>query len=139
MSPLFPVLSKARGHRLMVTGNLVSCTFLALGIVGMLETRLQETATLAIFTVHPITAVVWLIIGIVGVAMSVDPRSAQVFLLGAGVLLGLWGILCLVLGDAASDVFARDRSLIVLLLVFAAISLVVALVPPIARLHRVLE
>ncbi len=43
------------------------------------------------------------------------------------------------LGDAASDVFARDRSLIILLLVFAAISLVVALVPPIARLHRVLE
>ena len=68
----------------------------------MLDTQLQDTATLAIFTVHPVTAVVWLIIGIVGVAMSVDPRSAQVFLLGAGVLLGVWGILCLVLGDAAS-------------------------------------
>jgi hypothetical protein len=122
-----------------MTGNLVSCTFLALGIVGALDTQLQETATLTIFTVHPITALVWLLIGLVGVAMSVGPRSAQVFLLGAGILLGAWGILCLVLGDATSDVFARDTSLIVLLLVYSAISLAVALVPPIPRLHRVLE
>jgi hypothetical protein len=138
VSPLLPDVVKTRGRRLVATGNLVSCTFLALGIIGMLETRLDETEDLTIVTVHPLTAVVWFALGVVGVALSIDARRAQVFLAAAGALLVLWGLLCLVLDGSPSEVFARDPALVALLLVAGAVSLVVSLTPPGARLARAL-
>jgi hypothetical protein len=138
VSSLFPVITKARAHRLTVTGNLVSGTFLILGILGMLRTQFDETLDLTIFRVHPLTAVIWFVLGVVGVAMCVDARRAQVFLAGAGALLVLWGLLCLALDGTPSDLFARDRALIVLLLVSGAASLTVALAPPVTRIGRAL-
>ncbi len=117
---------------------MISCTLLLLGIVGMLMTRLEETEELAVFTVHPLTAVVWFVLGVVGVAMSVDARRAQVYLAATGGLLVLWGLLCLALDGSPSDVFARDPELVALLLVGGAVSLVVALTSPVARLDRAL-
>ena len=131
-----PAISKARAHRLVLIGNLVSCTFLALGILGMLQTKLEETQDLTVITVHPLTAVIWFVLGVVGVAMSIEARRARLFLTGAGALLTVWGLLCLVLDGAPSDLFARDPALVALLLVAGVGSLAVALVPPIARLDR---
>ncbi|HEX2503987.1 MAG TPA: DUF4383 domain-containing protein [Miltoncostaeaceae bacterium] len=138
MPALFPASGKARAGRLVVTGQVISCTLLLLGIVGMLMTRLEETEELAVFTVHPLTAVVWFVLGVVGVAMSVDARRAQVYLAATGALLALWGLLCLALDGSPSDVFARDPELLALLLVGGAVSLVVALTSPVARLDRAL-
>ena len=131
-----PVISKARAHSLIVAGNLVSCAFLALGIVGMLQTKLQDTQDLTIITVHPLTALIWFLLGMVGVAMSVEPGRARLFLGGAGALLTLWGLLCLLLDGTPSDLFARDPALVALLLVAGVGSLVVAFAPPIAGLDR---
>ncbi len=138
MPALLPVTGKARAHRLVVTGNAVSCTLLLLGIVGMLQTKLETTEELAVFTVHPLTAVVWFVLGVVGVAMSIEPRRAQIYLVATGALLVLWGLLCLALDGSPSDVFARDPELIALLLVGGAVSLVVALTSPAAGLDRAL-
>jgi Domain of unknown function (DUF4383) len=138
VSPLLPDVVTTRGRLLVATGNLVSCTFLALGIVGMLQTRLDETEDLAIVTVHPLTAVIWFALGVVGVAMSTDARRAQLFLAAAGALLVLWGLLCLVLDGSPSEVFARDPALVALLLVAGTLSLVVSLTRPGARLTRAL-
>ncbi len=131
-----PVIGKARAHKLIVAGSLVSCTFLALGIVGMLQTKLQDTQELTVITVHPLTALIWFLLGMVGVAMSVEARRAQLFLVGAGALLTLWGLLCLLLDGTPSDLFARDPELVALLLVAGVGSLVVAVAPPVARLDR---
>lgn len=121
----------------IVIGNLVCCTLLAMGILGMLQTKLEETQTLVVFTVHPVTAVAWFVLGVVGVAMCTRPRGARLYLLGAGALLVLWGLLCLVLDGTPSDVFARDAPLVALLLVLGALALAVALVRPAARAERV--
>jgi Domain of unknown function (DUF4383) len=138
VSSLFPVITKARAHRLIVTGNLVSGTFVMLGILGILKTQLDHTVDLTIIRVHPLTAVIWFVLGMVGVAMSVDARRAQLFLAGAGALLVVWGLLCLALDGTPSDLFARDRALIVLLLVSGTGSLAVALAPPVTRAGRAL-
>jgi Domain of unknown function (DUF4383) len=131
-----PVISRSRAFKLIAVGNLVSCTFLAMGILGMLQTKLDETQELLVFTVHPLTAVIWFLIGLVGVAMSIEPRRAQLFLGGAGVLLTLWGVLCLLLDGSPSDLFARDPELVALLLVAGVGSILVALAPPVAGLDR---
>ena len=104
MPALFPVTGKARAGRLVVTGQVISCTLLFLGILGMLMTRLEETEELAVFTVHPLTAVVWFVLGVVGVAMSVDARRAQVYLAATGGLLVSCG------GCCASPSTARRRT-----------------------------
>ncbi len=108
----------------------MSCTLLALGILGMLQTKLETTEDLTVITVHPLTAVVWFALGVVGVAMSIEARRARLYLVGAGALLTLWGLLCLVLDGTPSDLFARDPALVALLLVAGVGSLAVALVPP---------
>jgi hypothetical protein len=131
-------ISKARAHKLVAAGSLVSCTFLGLGIVGMLQTKLEETHDLTIITVHPLTALVWFVLGVVGVAMSVEARRARLYLAAAGVLLTLWGLLCLLLDGTPSEFFARDPALVALLLVFGVGSLLVAFAPPVARLDRAL-
>jgi hypothetical protein len=135
---LLPIVTKARGRRLVLTGEIVSCTLLFLGLVGMLRTRLETTEELTIITVHPVTAVVWFVLGFVGVAMSTDARRAQAYLVATGALLTLWGLLCLALDGTPSAVFARDAPLVALLLAGGAASLAVALVPPAARLDKAL-
>lgn len=139
MAALLPDFSTARGLRLIAIGNLVSCTLLALGIVGMLRTQWETTEELAKITVHPLTAVVWFALGVIGVAMCLEPRRAQRYLVVTGALLTLWGLLCLLLDGSPSEFFARDSALVALLLVGGALSLATALTPPIARLERVLE
>jgi hypothetical protein len=139
VAALLPDFSKARGLRMIAVGNLVSGTLLALGIVGMLQTKLETTEDLTIITVHPLTAVVWFALGLIGVALCLEPRRAQRYLVATGALLVLWGLLCLVLDGSPSEFFARDPALVALLLVGGALSLGAALTPPIAGLERVLE
>ena len=135
--PLLPAITAARGRALVVIGRLLSGTLLSLGILGMLKTKLDETVELTVFTVDPVTAVVWLVHGVVGVAMSVDARLAQLYLAWTGGLLVVWALLGLTLDGSPSDLFARDPALIVMHLVGGLLALTVALAPPVGRLERV--
>jgi hypothetical protein len=130
-----PELSKARARRLVLVGNLISGTLLTLGIIGMLQTKLETTEDLTVIAVHPLTAVVWFALGVIGVAMCLEARRARLYLVATGALLTLWGLLCLALDGTPSDLFARDRGLVALLLVGGVLSLAVALAPPFARLE----
>jgi Domain of unknown function (DUF4383) len=138
VSSLLPAIGDHRARALIVTGRLVSCTLLAFGILGMLKTKLETTVDLTVFVVHPLTAVVWFALGFVGVAMSVDPRRAQAYLVAAGALLVLWGLLALALDGSPSEFFTRDPELVALNLVAGVASLAVALVRPSARFERVI-
>jgi Domain of unknown function (DUF4383) len=132
----FPVMTKARARRLVAIGNLISGVYAMLGLLGMLLTQMQSDEVLAVIPVTPASSVVYLVIGLVGVAMSVEPARAQLYLAGTGGLLVLWGLLCLAVGG--SDVFPRDAALVALLLSSGALALATALAPPLARLDRAL-
>jgi hypothetical protein len=135
---LLPAITVPRARALVATGRLVSGVLLIIGILGMLDTRLDETAVLVVFTIHPLTAVVWFVLGVAGVAMSVDARLAQLYLASTGALLVVWAILGLVLDGSPSDLFARDAQLIALHLVGGLLALGVAVAPPVGRLERVI-
>lgn len=142
MRPALPQIGAARARLLLAVGALVSCTFLALGILGMLRAGARglgsdQAVPLAIFSVHPLTAIIWTALGVVGVAMSAVPRSAQLYLAWAGAVLVGWGLLGLLLDGEPSKVFMRDLSMVTLHLVAGGVALVAAWTPLPERLERV--
>ena len=138
MTPRLPHNGDARARHLVAVGNLVSGALFIMGILGMLQTQLEETADLTVIRVHPLTAVVWFALGVVGIAMCLQARRARVYLIGTGALLTAWGLLCLALDGSPSDVFARDKGLVAVLLAGGLLSLGVALAPPVVRPERAL-
>ena len=99
------------------------------GLLGMLHVgSTGKTKDLATLLVAPATAVVWLAIGLVGIAMSVRADRARLFLIGAGALLTAWGLAGL-LTQGATDVLTNDPSTVALLLVLGVGALAVSLGP----------
>lgn len=124
----------ARTRLVLFTGRLISCALLFLGILGMLRTGSDDfggdsAEQLWIFTVHPLTAVVWTILGVAGVAMVARPAWAGRYLAFTGVLLLAWGVLGLALDGSASQLFVRDVPLVVMHLAGGVICLAAVLAP----------
>jgi hypothetical protein len=122
--------------RLMVTvSRFMAGTLLLLGILGLLRTAGEEgTASLTVFTVHPLTALIWTVLGLVGVAMSTKIARTQHYLVGAGGILVVWAVLCLLLDGSPSDLFVRDTELIAFNGILGLLALVAALTQAPARL-----
>lgn len=119
-----------RSRALIGAGRFASALLFSLGLLGVLKTGTDEgTLKLFTFTVHPLTVVVWLILGLVGIAMSVDAGRAQIYLIATGTILVAWGLLALAVGGGATDALARDTSTLVLHLVGGGACLFVALGP----------
>jgi hypothetical protein len=127
--------------RLGVTiAHLVAGTLLLLGVLGLLRTDGSGgTEALTVFTVHPLTALVWTVLGLVGIGMSVRPDGARRYLVGVGAILLAWAALGLVLDGEPSDLFVRDRELIGLHALLGVLALVTALTDAPARLVRAPE
>lgn len=118
----------ARDRIVLAIGRALSSLFLALGILAALRTGMDETAQLTLFTVTPAIAAVWVVLGVVGVALTAGPRRCRVFLLVQGPLLLLWGVGSLV-ADGDDGLFVGDGPLIALHLIAGALSLIAALFP----------
>lgn len=119
----------ARDRAVLSTGRAIGSLFLALGILGALRTGMDETAQLTIFTVSPAIAGVWLVLGLVGTAMTAGVRRCRRYLQVAGALLVLWGVLGAVVDGGPDELFVRDGPLIALHLITGAICLVAAMFP----------
>jgi len=131
----------ARERAVLATTRAISGVLLFLGMVGLLRTGAAEfdagaTKDLMGLTVHPLTALVWLVIGLVGVAMGVEPARARLFLIGTGSLLVLWGLVALITGGEASTFFTDDPPVVALHLVAGIAALLVALAPTPGFLER---
>lgn len=134
---------RARTRAIAATARTVSGIAVTLGLLGVLNTGLDELGsdsaeTLFVFLVHPLTAIAWLSIGLVGIPMATEPERARRFLTVVGGLLLAWALLALAAGDGATQMLTRDRELIVLHLVGGAVSLLVAVGPLPGMLTRAL-
>jgi hypothetical protein len=134
MTSRLPAIGSVRGRAILLLGRLVSGTFLALGIMGLLKTGADDLGSdsseqFLVFTVHPLTAIVWTVLALVGVYMCAEPRGGQRFLTGAGVLLLVWAALALALDGSPTELFLRDGAVVLLHALAGALALVVALAP----------
>lgn len=101
-----------------------------LGLLGMLKSGTDASPEqLLVFAIHPLTAAIWLVMGLVGIAMSVEPRRAQLYLIGTAGILLTWAVLCLLLGAGVSQIVARDLATLALYLIGGGACLIVALAP----------
>ncbi len=122
--------AEERRRALIGAGRFASGLLFSLGLLGVLKTGTDEgSLQLFIFTVAPASTVIWLILGLVGIGMSIEPGIAQVYLIATGAILVAWGLLALVLGSGVSEMFTRDTSTLVLYLVGGGACLIVALAP----------
>ena len=128
-------VAPVRARLMLTVCRLVAGLLLLLGILGLLRTAGEEgTSSLTVFTVHPLTALAWTILGLVGIAMSTSFERTRRYLVGAGVLLVAWAVLGLVLNGEPSDLFIRDTELIALNGVLGLLALAAALTDVPARL-----
>ena len=133
-------IASDRARLTMTVCRFVSGLLTLLGILAVLQTQGQGgTWALTVFTVHPLTGVVWLVLGLVGVAMSVTVERARRYLTGAGVLLVAWAVLCLLLDGQPSDFFVRDGDLIAFNGIVGLLALSAALTDVPARLAGAVE
>jgi len=125
-----PTATGTRRERSMIgAARIVACVLTFTGIMGMLRVGTTgETKDVATLLVAPATAVVWFVVGMVGIAMSVRAVRARLFLIGAGALLTVWGLAGL-LTQGAGDVLTNDPSTVALLLALGVGSLGVSLGP----------
>ena len=134
MSDAPATTSTVRERAAVGTARSIGAVFLFLGIVGLLRTGADDfgsgsTKDLAGLTVHPLSALIWLVIGLVGIPMSVVPARARLFLIPVGVLLVLWGLISLVTGGEASTFFTDDPPVVALYLVAGVAALFMTLAP----------
>jgi hypothetical protein len=123
-----------RAGLVVLMARIVSGALFALGLLGMLKTGTDDLGSdsaehMFVFTVHPLTAIVWLALGLVGMGMATDGRRARRYLIPVGVILLVWAILALAGAGSSTQLFVDDGHVIALHLAGAAASLLVTLVP----------
>lgn len=125
-----PPSPAGRARALIGAGRFASGLLFSLGLLGVLKTGTDEgVLQLFVFTIEPATAYIWLVLGLVGIAMSVTAARAQLYLIGTGAILVTWGLLCLALGGDTSGMLIRDTSTLILYLVGGGACLFVTLAP----------
>ncbi|WP_217915043.1 DUF4383 domain-containing protein [Miltoncostaea marina] len=144
MSPALPPIDGPRARAVTAIGRLVSGLLVTLGLLGVLKTSLDDLGSdsaeeFLVFTVHPLTGLAWLLLGLVGVAMCARTAGCRAYLVGAGVLLALWALLAVAIGDSATQLLTRDGDVVALHLALAALSLLAAAAPFPRALATVLD
>lgn len=128
-------IAPGRARLIVTVCRFVAGLLLLLGVVALLRTAGQEgTTALMVFTVHPLTALIWTVLGLVGVAMGTEIAWARRYLVGTGGILVGWAVLCLLLDGNPSDLFVRDTELIAFNGILGLLALVTALTDAPTRL-----
>lgn len=125
---------------------LVSSVLLMLGILGLLRSGLGEISSpdgryLFLFLSHPVSALVYLALGLVGIYANTRLAWARTFLAALGGLMVTWALLGLALDGEPNDAFTSDRWTIALHVAVGVVSLLMSVVPardaaPAARARR---
>jgi hypothetical protein len=132
--------ARDRGRPMVTVSRFVSGLLLLLGILALLRTAGEDgTSVLFVFTVHPLTGLVWTVLGLVGIAMNATLEWARRYLVLAGGILVTWAVLCLVLDGQPSDLFVRDIDLIAFNGILGLLALTAALTDVPARLVGTIE
>jgi hypothetical protein len=98
--------------------QIASGWFLMLGLIGLLFTGFGgEPRDVFWFYQAPLTSVIYIAIGMVGIPMAVRPGTATGFSLGLGVVLILWALTAIALGGSPA-VFTNDRQVLAMQLLF---------------------
>gem|GEM_PF-6914592 len=123
-----------RGTGVQRWAQFVACAYLMLGILGLLRSGLGEVSSpdgryVFVLLSHPLTALLHLAIGLVGVYAATRLPWSRVFLGGLSGLLVSWAVLGLALNGEPNDVFTSDRWTVALHGLPGLISLAVALAP----------
>jgi hypothetical protein len=113
--------------------QIASGWFVMLGIIGLLFTGFGEPRDVFRFYQAPLTSVIYIAIGLIGIPMATRPGTAARFSIGLGVVLILWALTALALGGSPA-VFTNDRPVIAMQLVFGLAGLASGLLG--ARLER---
>jgi hypothetical protein len=97
--------------------RLISHTYLMLGILGLLYTGFDFFSNVTGvsflgFTVNPLTNVIHIGVGMVGIPMALTPWGARAFLRLIGILGVPFAVTGLVVQDTLSDFFARNPALV---------------------------
>lgn len=135
---------RARARAVGGTARTVSGIGFVLGLLGILNTSIDDLGAdsaenLFVFSIHPLTAIAWLAIGLIGIAMATDTEWARRFLVTVGTLLTAWALLAMAIGDAPTQVLTRDAQVVALNLIGGLVSLAAALAPLPDGLTRLLD
>ena len=106
------------------SAQFVSGLLTIVGAVGLLKTRFSDFAAsdgvhFIGVTVNPLTNLVHLVVGLVGIAMATRLDRAHRYLRAVGAGGVVFAILEFVLGDSGADIFGRDTRMAIAQLVFA--------------------
>lgn len=120
----------ARDGRLQIWGRFVSGLLALLGILGLLRVGFTGPAdTVAVFVVHPVSAMIYLVAGLIGIALVARAPGRRIFAVFGGAGLALWGLLSLALQGSPTEVFSADQETVALHLVLGLAGLALALTP----------
>ena len=114
--------------RLRLWGRFTSVLLVFIGALGLLRAGISGPAeTVALLIVHPVAAIVYLLAGLVGIAMVTTARGRSWFAIVVGGGLVAWGVLGLVLGGSPTEFFTDDRETVAVHLVLGLSGLGAAL------------
>jgi hypothetical protein len=107
---------------------------LMLGVLGLLRTGLggvddADGPNLFVFPTHTLTALLHLVVGVLGIAAATAEGRARTAGLGFAALFTTWLAMCLALDGDPSVVVSRDDGLLAVTGAFALASLIAALAP----------
>lgn len=131
-----PALTPTRAVLVVRVTNTLSAVWLVLGILGILrssgQARIGADApdlTLVVFTVHPVSSTLHLVLGLAGVLAARRASSARLYLLALAGLLVVWALAGLIAQGSPGNALTGDAEVITLYLVTAAVAAAAVLLP----------
>jgi Domain of unknown function (DUF4383) len=120
-------MSEARSRTVLRVARALSALLLALGVLGILRTSGQQAEgapdlTLFVFVVHPVSSAIHLALGVVGVAMAVEPVRARRYLLGLAGVCAVWAVAGVLARGRPNDFLTGDLEVVVLYALIAAVA-----------------